>query len=85
MDNVERLTGLMEEKADLEALHDINEEMQENARQGDNTHNNITAAGLQSRRRPPPLFGATGSSSAHLVAAAPVSATNLKKVPNNFT
>ena len=54
MDNVERLTGLMEEKADLEALHDINEEMQENARQGDNTHNNITAAGLQSRRRPPP-------------------------------
>ena len=46
----------MEEKADLEALHDINEEMQENARQGDNTHNNITAAGLQSRRRPPPPF-----------------------------
>ena len=85
MDNVERLTGLMEEKADLEALHDINEEMQENARQGDNTHNNITAAGLQSRRRPPPLFGATGSSSPPLVAAAPVSATNLKKVPNNFT
>jgi hypothetical protein len=25
---------LLEEKADLEALHDINEEMQENARQG---------------------------------------------------
>jgi hypothetical protein len=27
-----RLAVLMEEKADLEALHDINEEMQENAR-----------------------------------------------------
>jgi hypothetical protein len=30
-----RLTVLLEEKVDLEAIHDINEEMQENARQVD--------------------------------------------------
>ncbi len=33
-----RLTVLLEEKVDLEAIHDINEEMQENARQVDSLH-----------------------------------------------
>jgi hypothetical protein len=33
-----RLTVLLEEKVDLEAIHDINEEMQENARQVDRLH-----------------------------------------------
>ncbi len=33
-----RLTVLLEEKVDLEAIHDINEEMQENARQVDLLH-----------------------------------------------
>jgi hypothetical protein len=33
-----RLTVLLEEKVDLEAIHDINEEMQENARQVDPLH-----------------------------------------------
>lgn len=33
LDLEDRLTALMEEKADLEALHEINEEMQENVRE----------------------------------------------------